>query len=235
MNTTVLISGASKGIGRAIAMDLATLGCHVILVARDGFALKALSEEIQDLNGKASFVTADLRDTHSLENQLSDFLEQSPPVDVLINNAGIGYFKPIEEYSTEEFDGIFEVNVRGAFVLSKMVIPSMKHQRAGLIINIASDVSKRTIPNGSLYTASKYAMHALSESMRKELQPYNIRVTGIYPGLVDSSFAGSVQGAPDKMKWIKTSEIASVVRYVIQSPNHLIFDDITVHPISQEY
>jgi NADP-dependent 3-hydroxy acid dehydrogenase YdfG len=232
---TAIVSGASKGIGRAIAFVLAKEGYHVVLLARSEPELKKLEAEIKANNGSASYLVSDIGQGSTFETTIDTYLRDLSTIDVLVNNAGIGIFQPIEQFGVKEFEQIFNTNVKGAFILTKAVIPFMKAQKSGLIVNIASDVSKRTFEHGSVYAASKYAQHALAETAKRELKGHNIRVSTIYPGIVDTHFGGGNPETDERKDWLKPKDIADAFQYILKAPKHILIDEIELHPLVQDY
>jgi NADP-dependent 3-hydroxy acid dehydrogenase YdfG len=156
-------------------------------------------------------------------------------IDVVVNNAGFGIFKPAAEITADEWDQIFATNAKGTFLVSKAAIPFMKAQGAGHIINIASDVAKRTFANGSLYCASKYAQDAFSMALRKEVRSLGIKVSVVYSGLVDSYFHADPQGDASHETWLKNEDMANAISFIIEQPAHVVIDELMIHPLSQDY
>ncbi|MGB0525902.1 MAG: SDR family oxidoreductase [Flammeovirgaceae bacterium] len=232
---TAIVTGASRGIGKEIALTLGRHGMNVVLAARSEAGLKIVQGELNEMGVKSLVVPTDIAEERDVNRLFTRAVGAFSQIDVVINNAGLGVFKPVEEINASEWDTVMRVNVRGTFLLTKAVIPYMKKRKQGVIINIASDVSKRTFANGSVYCASKYAQHAFAESVRKEVVQQGIKVSNIYPGTVDSSFADSEQGADYKKDWLQPSDIANAVVYVLQAPSHVVIDEIMLHPVVQEW
>jgi NADP-dependent 3-hydroxy acid dehydrogenase YdfG len=236
MNKPVtIISGASRGIGRAIATRLARENHFVILLARNNEEISELELEIDSAGGKALSFAVDI----SNEKQVNEVVEQAMRdfghIDNVINNAGIGIFKKAENLSEEDWTRVMDVNVKGSFLLSKAVLPHMKAAGKGHIVGIASDVSKRTFADGSLYCASKYAQHAFFEALRREVRSKGIKVSVIYPGLVDTYFHEGDPGQPHRAQYLQPHDIADAVSYVINAPHHVIIDELMLHPMVQEW
>jgi NADP-dependent 3-hydroxy acid dehydrogenase YdfG len=232
---TILITGASKGIGKALALLFAQEGWHVVLVARQEDTLRLLAEEIGQKGGKASFYACDVCNEAEITKVCQATLQTQGSIDVLVNNAGIGVFKSVEQTTVDEWDMVMDINVKGTFICTKAVLPAMKQQNEGHIVMIASDVSKRTFANGSLYCASKYAQDAFAAALRKEVRAYGMRVTCIYPGMTDTYFAGSTQGEVRKKDWLQPQDVAQAVWYAVSSPSHVVIDELMLHPKIQDY
>jgi NADP-dependent 3-hydroxy acid dehydrogenase YdfG len=232
---TILITGASKGIGKAIALSLAGLDTNLGLVARSKKELEALQAEVIALGSKAEIFVGSVADETFVNTTIQTMLQVFGQVDVLINNAGYGVFGNAEDITATDWDEQFATNTKGTFLFCKAVIPGMKALKNGHIINIASDVAKRTFPGGSLYCASKYAQHAFSDAIRKELRPFEIKVSVVYSGLVDSSFHAEPQGSAGHGDWLKNQDMANAIRYIISQPKHVVIDELMIHPLSQDY
>lgn len=235
MKTTkvCLITGASKGIGKATAIMLAEQGYRLALMARDG---KAMQEVARGLSATSDIllVPADLRNEENIEKGVRDVMDHFGHLDILVNNAGLGYFGPLQDISLRQWDEIMAVNVRSGFVLSKAVIEEMKASGGGHIVAVASDVSKRVFAEGSAYCASKYAQDAFFAALRKEVRASGIKVSTIYPGLVDTPFHSANPG-PGAAEWLRAEDVAKAISFVVNTPPHVVIDELMIHPISQEY
>jgi NADP-dependent 3-hydroxy acid dehydrogenase YdfG len=232
MRKTAIISGASRGIGRAIATTLAKHDFNVALLARNKEDLHHLEHEI---GANVKVYALDIANEQEVVQAVNDTLKSFGRIDVVINNAGAGIFKPTEEILAEEWDTLMNTNVKGTFLLTKATLPHMKAQKSGMIIGIASDVSKRVFPSGSLYCATKYAQDAYLSAVRKEVRKDGIKVSLIYPGLVDTYFHNDLEGSLKQNQWLKSQDIANAVLYICQAPDYVVLDELMVHPISQEY
>jgi len=230
-----VITGASRGIGRAIARDLARAGVYVILTARNGHDLKEVVRSIAREGGKASAFTLDISDEAAVQQFLGSLSDMCAHVDILVNNAGIGSFQPVTETDSNFWDQVMDVNVKGTFLMCKHLLALMQTNGGGHIISIASDVSKRTFANGAMYCASKYAQDAFCSALRKELRPFNIKVSVIYPGLVETSFNGHIPGTNEEQLRLNPEDVANSVNYVLSAPAHVVIDELMIHPLSQEY
>lgn len=226
-----IVTGASRGIGRAIALLLAMQGAKVVCVARSADELLEVAHKI---NGLA--VPADVSDEEDAQNVVHVALRHYGRLDIVICNAGVGSFNLLENVDATEWDRIFDVNVKGTFLLCKAAAPHLKLQGHGHIVGIASDVSKRTFVTGAAYGASKYAQDAVLSALRKEMRPYGIKVSTIYPGLVDTHFNDSQPGRPEAQKThLRPLDIAQAVRYVLEAPPHVVVDELMLHPLTQDY
>ena len=232
---TVLITGASKGIGKVLAMQMAGLGAKVSLLARSGNELEDIRNSIRTNGGHCEIFAGDIADEAFVKNAVEEIIKKFGTVDIAINNAGFGIFKQSDEITAAEWDSVFATNVKGTFIVSNAVMPVMKKNKSGHIINIASDVAKRVFAGGSLYCASKYAQDAYSMAIRKELRSFNIKVSVVYSGLVDSSFHANPQGHDAHSWWLKNEDMADAIIYVANQPAHVVIDELMIHPLQQEY
>jgi NADP-dependent 3-hydroxy acid dehydrogenase YdfG len=230
-NQVAIVSGASRGIGKAISLLLALQGATVVAVARSEQELSELTHKTRGLS-----IVADIADEADAQHVVAETLRHYGRLDILICNAGVGSFAELEQFTGEEWDRIFDTNVKGTFLLCKAAVPHFKAQKKGHIIGIASDVAKRTFAHGTAYGASKYAQDALLASLRKEVRPHGIKVSTIYPGLVDTYFNDTTPGSVEAEKThLRPADVAQAVRYVLEAPAHVVIDELMLHPLTQEW
>lgn len=192
-----IVTGASKGIGRAIAEKLASSGASVAISSRNLSACEAAKTAIIDKGGKAIAVAADASDPQALSYLVRETIDRYGTVDIVVNNAATSpVFGPVEEVSEAGFDKIMAVNVRGPFTLAKLVLPYFKKKNSGSIINIGSIGSVRPEEALGIYSASKAALASLTRVLAKEWGPYGVRVNCVCPGLVKTKFSESHWEAP---------------------------------------
>jgi NADP-dependent 3-hydroxy acid dehydrogenase YdfG len=239
MNTishkTFLITGASRGIGKAIALSLAAHDVNMGLVARSADELTEVQLAVISKGSRAEIFAGSVADEIFVNEVVDKMKKKFGAVDVMINNAGYGLFGKTENITAAEWDELFATNTKGTFLFCRAVIPQMKERQQGQIINIASDVARRTFDGGALYCASKFAQEGFSSAIRKELRPFKIRVSVVYSGLVDSSFHAEPQGSATHDTWLKNEDMASAVLYIASQPAHVVVDELMIHPISQDY
>ena len=230
-NQVVIVSGASRGIGKAIALLLALQGAKVVAVARSEQELSDLTSKTQGLS-----LIADVSDETDADYVVQETLRRFGRLDVLVCNAGVGSFAELERFEAAEWDRIFDTNVKGTFLLCKAAVPHFKAQKRGHIVGITSDVAKRTFAHGTAYGASKFAQDAVLASLRKEVRPHGIKVSTIYPGLVDTYFNDTTPGSAEAEKThLRPIDIAQAVRYVLEAPAHVVVDELMLHPLTQEW
>lgn len=231
-NKVIIISGASRGIGRATAILLAKQNAHVVAVARNSQELQSLEQESE---GRVIGMAGDVGNEAEMIAIIEATLNRFDRIDVVINNAGYGVFKNVDEITETEWDALMATNVKGTFLLTKAALPAMKAQGTGHVVIVASDVAKRTFAGGALYTASKYAQEAFMGSLRKEVRKHGIKVSGVYSGLVDSHFHTKGHGHPTSQNWLKEQDMAEALYYIVSQPAHVVIDELMIHPLEQEY
>jgi NADP-dependent 3-hydroxy acid dehydrogenase YdfG len=231
---TVVLTGASKGIGRALAVKLAQQGANLALVARSESELNEVKTEIERLGAKCLIFLGSVDDETLASQAISGTVTAFGRVDFMINNAGFGIFGATDSFSTEQWDSVFDTNVKGTFLFSKAALEPMKAQQDGHIINIASDVAKRVFDGGSLYCASKYAQEAFSAALRKEVRREGIKVSVVYSGLVDTTFHPDPH-SDSKQTWLTAEDMAHSIIFVMSQPKHVVIDELMIHPLSQDY
>ena len=197
-----LVTGAGKGIGKAIALALAAEGAHVGLIARSEADLSVLASEIQANGGKASYAMADISDRAALESAVSLITGNFGPIDILINNAGTGKFGKFLELEPDEWERQIKVNLFGVYYATRAVLPHMIERQSGDIVNISSTAGKNGSAGTSAYSASKFGVFGLSESLMQEVRKQNIRVTALAPSTIVTDLAYSanlITGDPERV------------------------------------
>jgi len=227
MNKVAVVTGASRGLGSVFARTLAEEGYAVALGARDAGAVERLAGE---LPGPAFAHPLDVGDPGSVAAFRDAVLSRFGRLDVLVNNAGIGIFKRLEEFSFEEVERTFRVNVLGAWAATTAFLPQLRESR-GMVLMISSDVSTRTFPTGGPYTASKFALRALTRTLQQE-NP-ELRVLELRPGAVDTHFAGSTPGAPGKEWFLRPETVAEAVRFALRLPPGARLEELVLRSGSQ--
>ncbi|UII54739.1 SDR family oxidoreductase [Cytobacillus spongiae] len=185
----IIITGASGGIGAEIATLCAERGANLVLFARSLDKLEQLKEKLQgQFSTNVKVYSLDVANTEEVERQFVQVLDEWGRVDVLVNNAGFGVFREAHEAEMDEIKGMFDVNVIGLMACTRMVLPVMRKQRAGHIINIASQAGKLATPKSSVYSATKHAVLGYTNSLRMELDDYHVFVTAVNPGPIATNF-----------------------------------------------
>lgn len=184
----VVVTGASRGIGRETAIEFAKKGCRVALLARDEALLEKVKKEISDLRSNAMVVPCDVSVESECHAAIKKVVSSWGRVDILINNAGYGHYSSVEDMDTKSLEQIFKTNLFGAMWCIQAAIPFMKEKKRGHIVNISSIIGKRAFPFMSAYCSSKFALTALDESLGLELKPYKIGVSLVCPGYTSTEF-----------------------------------------------
>lgn len=237
---TVLITGASAGIGAACATQFAGLGCNLIITGRREDRLHALAKHILEHHDVRVDVAAfDIRDYAACEAFIAGL---ESPVDVLINNAGLALgTDPIDTVQQEDWDVMIDTNIKGVLALSRLVIPLMKARNSGHVINIGSIAGIEAYPGGVVYTATKFAVRAITQATKKDVHGTNIRVSMISPGLVETEFSnvrfsGDTEKAKSVYKGMQpltADDIAEIVVFAANRPLHVNILDTLVIPVHQ--
>lgn len=240
----VVITGASSGLGEATARHLAAQGAKVVLGARRAERLEKLVAEIQAAGGQALAVATDVSQRADVENLVQQAIAKFGRVDVLINNAGIMPLSPLSKLRVDEWDRMLDVNVKGVLYGIAAVLPSMQAQQSGHIINLSSVAGLRVSSGvGTVYSATKFAVKAISEGLRAEMANDNIRVTTLYPGAIDSELK---HGSSDEQvsaaiqtfyasNEIPADSVARAIAYAIEQPAEVAINEITLRPTRQEF
>jgi 3-oxoacyl-[acyl-carrier protein] reductase len=222
-----VVTGASKGIGKAIAYALAREGAHTVLAARSTKELDAVVQDFTRQGLKASQVPTDITIPSQVTALIEGTVDGFDRLDILVNNAGIGIFKNVEDMAVEEFDAMWNVNLRGVFLASKAALPAMIKANRGAIVNISSLAGKNSIKGGAGYCATKWALRGFSSSLMLEVREYNIRVVTIFPGSVATNFSQTGKKGP---YITQPEDVADAVLFAVTAPERSMFSEIDVRP-----
>jgi len=238
-----IITGASSGIGEATARRLAESGARVVLAARRVERLEALAADIEHREGAALVAPTDVTDERSVQRLARAALDAFGRIDILINNAGIMPLSPISKLKVEEWDRMIDVNIKGVLYCVAATLPTMLEQGSGHIINVSSVAARRPFPSGTVYSATKFAVRAISQGLRLELSPIEgIRVTDIEPGVVatelthhitDKETANRFQEMWAEKTPLESIDIAETILFVLSRPDHVNVNEILVRPTDQ--
>lgn len=238
---TILITGATSGIGKSTAELLARQGNRIIICGRRNEVLESLKTELSQFTEIFSLIF-DVRNLAEVENAINSLPEEWKNIDVLINNAGNAHgLEPLSSGKTDDWDSMIDGNVKGLLYVSKMIIPSMKERNSGHIVNISSVAARQTYANGTVYCATKKAVDVISEGMRLELTEFGIKVTNIQPGAVETDFSlvrfkGDSERAATVYagyEALKAEDIADAIAYCVNAPKHVMVSDMTIYPSAQ--
>jgi NADP-dependent 3-hydroxy acid dehydrogenase YdfG len=236
---TVLVTGASRGIGRAVALRLARAGGRIVIAATSVERLAEVKGEIEAEGAEVLASRCDVSRLAECEALAQASLERFGAVDVLVNNAGVGYSGSVVESDPEEVERMVRVNVLGLYYMTHSVLPSMIERGRGDVVNVGSVAAIKYSPNFAVYSATKFAVRAFSEALRNEVQGHGIRVTLVHPGLTKTDFFDSFarRGSPvplDKGEILRPEEIAEAVLYALARPEGVSLNEVTVRPVWQE-
>lgn len=241
MTKIAFITGATSGIGKATAEKLAAHGYHLIICGRRVDKLSELQAQLAE-QVQVHTLVFDVRDQAEVNKQISSLPAAWQAIDILINNAGNAHgLSRIDEGDTADWDAMIDGNVKGLLYVSRAIIPQMVARQHGHIINISSVAGKHTYANGAVYCASKKAVEAISEGMRHDLTEHGIKVTNVAPGAVATEFS-EVRFKGDKARAhkvyegyepLRAEDIADVILYALQVPDHVTIADVTIYPKAQ--
>jgi 3-oxoacyl-[acyl-carrier protein] reductase len=210
-DTVALVTGAGRGIGRAIALALAREGAHVGLMGLSAGHLLAVEKEVEALGVKCVVLPGDVSDEGSVSRCVAAAEQQLGPIEVLVNNAGVYAHGPIDRLDALVFDHTIAVNLRGPFLMARAVLPRMKSRRRGHVVNIASTAARRGFAGGAAYCASKFGLAGLSEAMLHDVRGHDVRVTLILPSTVATDLARKGDFLKDPEKAIRPEDVAQAV------------------------
>ena len=230
----VLVTGASRGIGRAIALRFARAGANLVSAARNQVELHDLAAEIEAMGRRCLASQTDLRDPAQIAALVQQALDHFGRIDILVNNAGIGFWAPVTELTLEQYEEMFDVNMRAVFLLTQAVLPQMIKRGEGHIVNIASTSSRWTYPDGTLYCASKFAVLGFNEALAKELRTTGVRVTAVCPGQVNTYLGGSGPHSWEE-GMLHGEDVAELALQAVMLPPHAIVTEMVVWPRAEAF
>jgi 3-oxoacyl-[acyl-carrier protein] reductase len=225
---TAVVTGATRGIGRAIAESLAAQGCNVVISARHEADCKEVAQQIAARGSSALGVACDVRSNLDCEKLMRAAAARFNGIDVLINNAGIGGFKAVAELDPEHWDAVIGTNLSGVFYCTHAALPYLKRAGEAWVINIGSLAGKNAFPGGAAYNASKFGLIGFSEALMQEVRHDGVRVSYIMPGSVATDFDGS---ANENASWmIQPEDIAQIVIDLLEMPHRTLPSRVEVRP-----
>ncbi len=223
-----IVTGASRGIGRAISVALAQEAATVVLAARSIQKLQETADQVTKAGGKAEIVVTELTEEESIKNLVKVTHEKFSRLDILVNNAGVTHSAKLEETTTEDWERCMQVNVRAPFILCREALGLLKKSQAGYIINIASVVGVKGYPLQSAYTSSKHALRGMTISLAEELKGSNIRVHLLCPGGVDTELVQKVRPDIKRDELMQPEEIAELVLYLVTHKGNAVIDELHI-------
>jgi hypothetical protein len=243
MEKIALVTGATAGIGKETAIMLARNGYNLIITGRRVNRLEDLKNHLESqYNVKVFPLSFDISKRQEVENAWAQLPEQWKQIDVLINNAGLALgLDFIYEGNVDDWEQMIDTNIKGLLYISRLVMPIMKERRKGHIVNISSIAGKETYQRGNIYCATKHAVEAITKGMRIDLLPYNVKVSSVSPGMVETEFSiVRFKGDKEKAKNVyqgleplTAKDIADIIEFIITRPPHVNINDVLVMPTAQ--
>ncbi|MBS1782511.1 MAG: SDR family NAD(P)-dependent oxidoreductase [Bacteroidetes bacterium] len=240
MKKTILITGATSGFGKAIAQLFAIHGHHLIITGRRSDRLDKLKNELDNQASSVTTLCFDVRDKVAVKEAITSIQDRT--IDILVNNAGLASgLSPIDEGNISDWDLMIDTNIKGLLYMTKETLPLLRNSTTPHIFNIGSTAGKTAYKNGNVYCATKFAVDAISQSMRIDLLPYGVKVTAINPGMAETEFSVvRFKGDKERAKKVyqdiqplRAEDIANVVLFCATLPEHVCINDLTLTCTSQ--
>ncbi|HET7772590.1 MAG TPA: SDR family NAD(P)-dependent oxidoreductase [Burkholderiaceae bacterium] len=229
---TWLITGASRGLGRHLALQLAQRGHRVLACARDAERLQTLAAES---GGAVVPVVVDLADAAQIGPRLSAAIAGEAHLSGVVNNAGFGVYKPFLEHSEAESIQLVQVNLTAAIQVCHAVLPRLLAQGRGHIVNVGSDLARRPLANMAVYAAAKHGLAGFSHSLLREVKAAGVKVSLVNSGIVDTDFGGAAEGSRDAHWSLRPAQLAQLIVQLIEQPGNVVVDELSVHPLGQDF
>lgn len=220
-----IVTGASRGLGRHIAMELVRKGVRVAACARTS----------TNDTGAELCVELDVARWDSVERGVAAVRERLGKIDILVNNAGVGWYKPFDEWSVAELDLAIDVNLKGTMYMTRAVLPEMVTSGYGQIVNVASDLGRRVIPNMAPYVASKFGVMGFAGSLLREVKGKGVKIMTITPGIIDTYFGGGSEGTKEESWSLRPEFVAKTVVEMLELPRHWVVDELSIHALGQDF
>jgi NAD(P)-dependent dehydrogenase (short-subunit alcohol dehydrogenase family) len=225
-----LVTGASRGIGQAIAVALAQQGARLALVARSVKGLRQTAHQVENRGAECLVTAADVANEAQVRRVVAEALERFGRVDILVNSAGVAAFRPLEETTEADWDAMLDANLKSPFLLMKHVVPLMVRQGKGDVVNIASIAALHAFSNSSGYCASKAGLVGLSRAVSQEYRTRGIRVVAVCPGAVDTPLWDAAEQPPERSRMLRPEEVAKVVVAALTFSDTGVVDLLQVTP-----
>jgi short-subunit dehydrogenase len=221
-----IITGASTGIGRALAIELSN-NYFIYLVSRNINNLNKTKEIIKNKNNDCEIIAADLTNQQSVE-KIYNKISNKDNIELLINNAGIAIFKDISNTSINDWDKTINVNLRGSFLMTKLIVDNFKSKKSGKIVFINSGAGLKPFKNSSAYVASKYGLRGFASSLREELREFNVKVISVFPGAVDTPLWDNKNVDDLREDMMNVNDLCQTITHSINAPNNCVVEEILI-------
>lgn len=232
----VVITGASDGLGKSIALECCEKGAKVALLARTEDKLKKVKEQCEDLGGQAEYFLCDISNATQVDEVFKSINQKFGEVDILINNAGIWAAGPLESYSIEKIGSLFATNTLGTIYATRAAVPIMKQEGGGQILNVMSIAGVETVDAyGIIYTATKHALYGFTQTLKEELAHTGIKVIGFYPGGMATNImkAAGIDAPSDSSQSMDAGEVAKIISFVLEQPQDIVIDHFEVRKFTK--
>lgn len=225
---TAIVTGASRGLGKEIAKQLAQKGANLILIARNEARLAAVKQELEkEYAVQVDTLSVDLTDSAAVQNAAEQIFSRHDKVDFLINNAGVGHWNPILECTEEIFDQMLNVNLKAVFLLTNAILPNMVKHKDGMVVNVSSVMGHRVMSYQGLYSVAKFGLEALTKSYALEMQPHGVRVIAVNPAMINTEFRDNMEGRrpfteEEKERMLQVSDVAGAIIWALETDRRVL-------------
>ncbi|WP_019416236.1 SDR family oxidoreductase [Paenisporosarcina sp. TG20] len=224
---TAVITGASRGVGKTLAIQLAEEGVNLILLARDKQRLTALKEELSSYAVNISVMSVDLTNAKEISQLKDNFTGNYERIDFLINNAGVGHYNPILDCTEEIWDEVINTNLKGVFLLTNAILPIMIENQDGMIVNVSSVLGMRVVENQSIYCVSKFGLEGYTKALALEMKSHGIRAISINPSTINTGFRDDMKGREvfskeSQEKMLSTEDVASAIKWALMTNRRVL-------------
>lgn len=227
-NKTAIVTGGGRGIGKAIALTFAREGANIVVISRTKSEIDAVAEQAREMGRSALAITADVTKKDQIQAMTRQTLDTFGRIDILVNNAGTAIHNPVIDLREEDWDLTMAINLKGVFLCSQAVIGTMMEQKSGYIINISSMAGKHGSKKYAAYSTSKFGLMGFTECLAAEGKPYNIKVTAICPGPVDTTLRAKNHPDDDRDKLMKSQDIADMALFLVTQPDRAYISEVGV-------
>ena len=230
----ILVTGASSGIGKYLAIELAKYNFNIILTSRTKDKLESTAKEIKQIGSTCQVITADLSDKDSI-NELYNQTLKIGFIDTVVNNAGFGKFDKIQDVSIDDWDTQISVNLRAPFLITKLFSQPMIKNKRGMFVYINSVAGKKAYPFSSAYVSSKFGLRGFAGSIREEFRDYGIKVVSVHPGAVDTGFWDKLDVDFPRHEMMSSQNVAKTISHAITVPENIVLEEIDIQRIAGDF